>query len=602
MKKIGLIAGGIVIVVFAGIFRIFIVLATLDVNQYKGLIEEQAAAATGRTLTIEGDMDLSVSLSPAIVINGVRFQNAEWGSRPDMAVIERVEASIPLIPALFGNISVTRLALVSPDILLERNAQGQANWEFGAEDAAEGVETESSSALAISAIELDDLVFAFKDAQAGTDLSAALERLRVNISGDLTAPDIDRLNLSGLKATADGTEIEVTSLTMSPVSGGTDIDLQAVLDGEEVTAKGEIGALSNIIAMNGAFPAKLDVSFGPFAFATDLMIDASGARPSLTGSITADEIDLTALPPAEEEPDSDKLFPSDPIPMDGLSAADVELDVSVGKLILQKKLALTNLKNKVTLKNGRLTNNQSADLGGGSMTSDVTLAAPAGTLTIKASGSGMQAQNIARDLEATDIITQGPLDFNVDLSGSGTSVAAMMGSLDGAIVGGMGEGRIRNDAINLAGADFLSQLLGAINPFMEQEEFTVAQCAVINLRVQDGVARTEKGIAFVSDRIEITSSGKIDFGQEKLDLNIRPKAKEGLGIGMGKLTQMVKVSGPLSSPGVGIDAAGAVRSLGSIAGAFATGGASLLAEGALERGQSADDACEAARTWHLAGN
>jgi hypothetical protein len=178
----------------------------------------------------------------------------------------------------------------------------------------------------------------------------------------------------------------------------------------------------------------------------------------------------------------------------------------------------------------------------------------------------------------------------------------MMGSLDGAIVGGMGEGRIRNDAINLAGADFLSQLLGAINPFMEQEEFTVAQCAVINLRVQDGVARTEKGIAFVSDRIEITSSGKIDFGQEKLDLNIRPKAKEGLGIGMGKLTQMVKVSGPLSSPGVGIDAAGAVRSLGSIAGAFATGGASLLAEGALERGQSADDACEAARTWHLAGN
>ena len=597
MKKIGLIAGGVVVVVFAGIF---IVLATLDVNQYKGLIEEQAAAATGRTLTIEGDMDLSVSLSPAIVINGVRFQNADWGSRPDMAVIERIEASVPLIPALFGNIQVTRLALVSPDILLERNAQGQANWEFATAETPEEAEAEAT-ALAISAIELDDVVFAFKDAQAGSDSSAALDVLRVNISGDLTAPDIERLNLSGLKATADGTEIEVTSLAMSPVSGGTDIDLEAVLDGEDVTAKGEIGALSNIIAMDGAFPAKLDVSIGPFAFATDLMVDASGARPSLTGSVTADEIDLTVLPPAEDEPTA-KLFPSDPIPMDGLSAADVDLDVSVGKVILQNKLAMTNLKNKITLQNGRLTNSQSADLGGGSLTSDVTLAAPAGTLSIKASGSGMQAQNIARDLEATDIITQGPLDFDVDLSGGGTSVAAMMASLDGAIVGGMGEARIRNDAINLAGADFLAQLLGAINPFMQQEEFTVARCAVVNLRVQDGVARSEKGIAFVSDRIEITSSGKIDFGQEKLDLNVRPKAKEGLGVGMGKLTQMVKVSGPLNSPGIGIDAAGAVKSLGSIAGAFATGGASLLAEGALERGSSADDACESARTWHLAGN
>ncbi len=121
MKRNALIAGGVAVILVAGIF---VVLSTIDVNQYKDLVEEQAAAATGRTLTIEGDMDLSLSFTPAIVINGVRFQNADWGSRPDMAVIERVEASVPLLPLIFGNISVTRLALVNPDILLERNAQG----------------------------------------------------------------------------------------------------------------------------------------------------------------------------------------------------------------------------------------------------------------------------------------------------------------------------------------------------------------------------------------------------------------------------------------------------------------------------------------------
>jgi uncharacterized protein involved in outer membrane biogenesis len=587
-------------VLFAGIF---IVLATLDVNQYKGLVEEQAAAATGRTLKIEGDMELAVSLSPAIVINGVRFQNADWGSREDMAVIQRVEESIQLIPAIFGDIQVTRLALVGPDILLERNSQGQANCEFTSAAPADPAAAEGeAAALAVSAIELDNGTFAFKDAQAGSNLTATLERLRVNISGDLTAPDIRRMTLQGLSANADGTELVVSALEMAPVSGGTEISLEAELDGQELTADGEIGALSRIIAMDGEFPAKLDLGFGPFALSTDLMVDLSGARPSLTGSVTADTIDLTQLPPAPEEAAGDKLFPSDPLPMDALTAADVDLDVSVNRLILQKDLALTDLKNKIVLKNGRLTNNQTANLGGGSISSDVTMAAPAGTLSIKASGSGMQAQQIAVDLDATDLITQGPLDFDVDLQGTGKSVAAMMASLDGAIVGGMGEARIRNDAINLAGADFLTQLISSINPFVAQEEFTVAQCAVVNLRVQDGIARTEQGIAFVSDRMEITSSGNINFAEEKLDLNIRPKAKEGLGVGMGKLTQMVKVSGPLNSPGIGLDAAGAVRSLGSIAGAFATGGASLLAEGMLERGQTAGDTCETARTWHLAGN
>jgi hypothetical protein len=35
---------------------------------------------------------------------------------------------------------------------------------------------------------------------------------------------------------------------------------------------------------------------------------------------------------------------------------------------------------------------------------------------------------------------------------------------------------------------------------------------------------------------------------------------------------------------------------------FATGGASVLAEGVLERGASVDNSCEAARIWHLAEN
>lgn len=602
MKRIAIIVGGVVVVLVVGLF---VVLATIDVNQYKGVVEDQVAAATGRTLTIEGDMDLAVSLSPAIVLNGVRFQNAEWGSRPDMAVIERIEASVPLIPLIFGNIEVTRLALVKPDILLERNANGEANWEFTSEETPDDAEAEAT-ALAISAIEIDKANLAFNDAQAGSDVSASLGSLRVNISGDLLAPDVRRLIVEDLKAAvgaADGaaaTEIAVSSLSLEAESDGTALSLDAMAAGQAVKAEGTVGSLARLVAMDGAFPAKLALTFGDFDFDTDISVDMSAARPKVSGTISADVIDLTKLPPAEDV-ESTKLFPSDPIPMDALTAADVDLDISINRIILLGDLAVTNAKTTLKLENGRLTQSQTLDIAGGSFSSDVALAAPAGTLSIKANGTGISAESIAKDLDATDMITQGPVDFALDLKGGGQSVAAMMASLDGSIVGGMGEARIRNDAINLAGADFLAQLISKINPFIAQEEFTVAQCLVINLQVQDGVAKTEKGIAFVSDRMEITSSGNVNLAEEKLDLNIRPKAKEGLGVGMGKLTQMIKVTGPLSSPGIGLDAGGTVKALGSIAGAFATGGASLLAEGAMERAQSSGDTCQTARAWHLAG-
>ena len=42
MKRIALIAGGVVAVLIVGVF---VVLSTIDVNQYKGVVEEQAAHA-----------------------------------------------------------------------------------------------------------------------------------------------------------------------------------------------------------------------------------------------------------------------------------------------------------------------------------------------------------------------------------------------------------------------------------------------------------------------------------------------------------------------------------------------------------------------------
>ena len=99
--------------------------------------------------------------------------------------------------------------------------------------------------------------------------------------------------------------------------------------------------------------------------------------------------------------------------------------------------------------------------------------------------------------------------------------------------------------------------------------------------------------------MQLTSSGTINFGTERVDLNFRPRATGGAGIGLGVLAQSVKVSGPLASPGIGVDKAGAVKTLGTLGAAFATGGLSALAQGAKSRADGAGDPCQDARTWHL---
>jgi AsmA family protein len=177
----------------------------------------------------------------------------------------------------------------------------------------------------------------------------------------------------------------------------------------------------------------------------------------------------------------------------------------------------------------------------------------------------------------------------------------VMAGLNGSLVAGMGEARMRNDTLNMVGADVVMQVLSAVNPVGNKDPCTLTRCGVVNLQISGGIAQTNQGIALVTDKMQVTSSGRIDLREERIDLDIRPRATGGVGVGLGTLVQAVKVTGPLSDPGVGIDKAGAVRTLGTIGAAFATGGASLFAQGARNRAEGAGDPCQTARTWHVKG-
>src|SRR5204862_7612452 len=88
-------------------------------------------SSTGRDLAINGAIDLKLSLEPKVVLNDVTFSNAAGSKVADMARAKRVESQVALLPLLSRRFEVVELMLSDRAIVLETDAQGRANWQFG---------------------------------------------------------------------------------------------------------------------------------------------------------------------------------------------------------------------------------------------------------------------------------------------------------------------------------------------------------------------------------------------------------------------------------------------------------------------------------------
>ena len=466
-------------------------------------------------------------------------------------------------------------------------------------------------ALALTKLSIDKAVVAAKDGKSVTN--AEIGKVAVEAKGKLADLGITNLSITDTKASykTDGTPMDVAIEKLS-LDGAGALTLAAKVSGQDVKASGTLAPIATLSAKGKAFPAKVTIEGFGLKGDTDLMVDMSGKRPSAKGSVTIPELDLAAYskggagaapkaPAASGAKPGERMFSDEPLPWDQLNAADANVKVSVGKLTLPNGVVLTSIVVPLDLVAGKLAlNPASFGVAGGTVTADVAANANDKSLALKIDAKNVTAETLAKELKKSDLITNGPLDFAVNVRGSGNSMHALMASLNGSFIAGMGESKIRSDALNIIGADVIMQVASAINPLGNKDPYTVARCAVVNLQIAGGVANTNEGIALVTDKMQVTSSGKIDLGNERVDLNVRPKATGGLGLGLGSLAQAVKVSGPLASPGIGIDKVGAIKSIGVLGAAFATGGASLLAQSATNKAEgTGGDPCQIARTWHL---
>jgi uncharacterized protein involved in outer membrane biogenesis len=160
------------------IAALYVYLNTYDYNKLKPLIARMVEDATGRRLNLGGEIKLAIGLSPSLVVTDVTFANAAWGSQPQMIEIEKLEASIRLLPLLFKDVELKHIGLAGVDVWLETDSNGQGNWDFaGVDRSGKSFGAFEPANLDIDSIRVENLNLAFRGDKSKSAKRFSLARL-----------------------------------------------------------------------------------------------------------------------------------------------------------------------------------------------------------------------------------------------------------------------------------------------------------------------------------------------------------------------------------------------------------------------------------------
>ncbi len=638
---------GISIAVIMAVFvTAYIIASSYDFNNFKPQITQLAKEYTGRELTFGGDIELGLSLFPTLVVNDVAFQNASWGSRPQMAQIKYLKAQIALLPLLGGDLHVRRLTAVNPDILIEIDKSGKSNFEFEVpqepEPKAVGEKGTGSGQYfpKLKEMEIEGGAITYKDHQRGRTEAIAIEKLRLEssiigapvdvdlkfslnktpfeISGELGQPseilNPDEqwpLNITietvGSTITLAGhiTNItDVKGIDLKLAAKGPDIANFQQITGEPLPVKGPFDVAGHLTAptLEDLKISNITVLLAESRISGEITFNQKSPRSQINAKFQSQKLDLrpfikrdtgdsqTQTKTEQKQTQGNRVFSAEPFDLRGLHQVDADVSFRADQ-ILTHRLALEKFQLDLSLNNGRLTVKPlMTQIGGGDFSSSLDLLAKENhanaTANITAKkidfGEMLKKLEIANDLD-------GVVDLDINFSGQGKSVAALMAGLNGDIIAIMSEGRVPVDYLNLLSADITTSLLGLINPLEKKIDRASINCAVVDFNIQDGLAQSD--IIIIDDPEKtLFSKGTIDFKTEALDFEIYTKPKKGLGtketgklsLSLSQITKPFKLGGTLANPSLGISPERTVTTVGrALLGP--PGWASLLVSGSFDK-------------------
>ncbi|MCK5444286.1 MAG: AsmA family protein [Rhodospirillaceae bacterium] len=610
MQKGVKILGVIGVLVVALAVGLIVALKSIDFNQYKGEIVAQVKAQTGRDLQIAGDLDLSISLSPSLKVQGVKFANASWGTRPQMLLLENLEAQVNLLALLTGDIEVNYIVLSGLDIFLETDAKGRANWEISTQAPTDDDATTAAVPMPkVHDVRLENVRLTYKNGVQKSEFSVNIPNMNFGVA-DSSAPiqttlqanlngvDVDvsaklgslkqfeniatasfpariEVKATGFKALLDG-GLRITKGAINPdftiSTDVSDMATLAKLSGVALPPVSTLQLAANLKGSANKFSlSAIEAKIGDSDISGDVSINLATKRPSVEGKLASMLLDInqitgsnSAAPKKKTKP-GDKVFSPDPLGFAALGLADVKLSYSAKKLKADV-LSLEDFSTTVELKASRLKIDPlSLKIGTGSikMRASVDGAVKKPKITVRLSARGVDAGKLLKEFGLGEVMTL-KVDSEVDLKGAGISVKAIMANLSGSarIVGH--EGRLNDKVIAAISTGFTDAL-----PWASRADANAINCVVAHFPIKSGIA-TAKTLLFDTNGMTVSGSGNANLKTETLNLMLAPEAKN---VSLGSFAVPFKLTGAFSQPSFGIDptaaVVGTIGNVGSIVGSGA---------------------------------
>lgn len=514
------------------------VLRLTGLDRLRPWIEQAAASALDRPVTIGGGIGLAWSLRPTLAVLDVTIGSRSDEPPGELARIGRLEVGLGLLPLMRGVVELDRLLVADATIVPPRSGL-RGNRE--ADPTREPTGSAAPASLpVIREVRLDRVRLRIPTG----DARSALELTIAQLDGRLPDP-----------------------------AGALEVEATGALDGRPVSLRLGLTSPAALFARRLVRLEPITILLGDSDLEGALSLDPGGPRAKLEGTLTSRRLELPLLAAvidgsaASAEADAGggrrggegtasrtgRVIPDMPVELSGLRSFEAELRLRVGELLTGGP-TLRDLDLPLRLGAGRLELGPiDFELAGGRIAgrieADSVQSRP--SLRVELAGRGIATASLQQEL-AVEPNLESTLDLDLEFTGRGATLAELLASADGELTAALRGGWLKARALDrIAGGvrEAVRALAG-----QGSDGRVELHCAALDLPIRAGVAELRVAVVDTA-RARLTGEGRLDLASERLDLTLVPRSR---GATL-SIAVPVRVRGTLAAPEISLNERDAAR-------------------------------------------
>jgi AsmA protein len=612
-KLLSLIFTVVVVIIGAALAAPFLI----STDAIKATLIEQVETATGRTMKIDGALQLKFFPVASVVAENVTLSNPkESGDTNPMMTLGVLRADVAVMPLLSRNVVINHFILDKADIRLRVYANGRKNWEFAPVvkvDKAAPAELspkaggDSSQAMSmLSNINLNQVSLQNSHVSLVDDTKKSkldIKDINTNISmASVNAPIKMSGNIVWLDKKVD-LKMQLSTLQAILTNKPADVDLDINTDVIKVSANGKYhndgftgktavdsSSLKSVMAWLQPASKPLDMS-APLAFKTSgdvqcnatlcvidqlsIVLDkidakgklklAMGGKPNINLALDINELDFNPYLPTEKKAENNSFLVSNafadagrwsgtPIDLSGLKAMDLNAVIHTSGIKF-KNIIIGKSTLNTKINNGKLIADVvDAQLYEGNGSVLISADANSNSIASRAALKNIQLESLLKDTMDMDRLT-GKANLDYSITSQGGSQAAIVNNLAGSGQIKLTEGSIQR--VNML--DLLRNLKGGAQGDGKATAFSSMGGT---FTINKGVINNQD-MAIAMTGMNVAGKGEVNLPAYTINYRLTPqtigkaqdgKSTEGLSV-------PVLISGSLDNPNFQPDAQALIQDM-----------------------------------------